>query len=138
MYPELDEFRREVNMDLACGSLADQELPVTSDDGGHPVVVALESEQLSILLGRIRAVGGFANLFVRGPRRVRLVSVIGDACAIPTPDDVMTGADAPGPGATVGMFIDYVERNPSGVAISAAVGHPSCARDARPVELAAQ
>lgn len=42
MYPELDEFRREVNMDLACGSLADQELPVTSDDGGHPVVVAGE------------------------------------------------------------------------------------------------
>lgn len=133
----LDDFRSEVNLNLACGALADLELPVTGDDGGCPVVVALEHERLSTLLGRIRAVGGFANLFVRGPGRVRMVSVIGDSCAIPVPDDVMTGTDVPGPSATVGIFIDYVERNPNGVAISAAVGHPSCARDARPIELAA-
>ena len=132
--PLLDAFRREVNVNLACGALVDFELPVTSDDGGQPVVVALESERISTLLGRIRAVGGFANLFVRGPSQVRMVSVIGDSCAISTPDDVMTGNDAPGPNATVEMFIDYVERNPNGVMISAAIGHPACARDSRVVE----
>ena len=116
----LDDFRSEVNFNLACGALVDLELPVTGDDGGCPVVVALEDERLSTLLGRIRAVGGFANLFVRGPDRVRMVSVIGDSCAIAAPDDVMTGTDAPGPSATVGMFIDHVERNPNGVMISAA------------------
>jgi len=134
--PLLDAFRREVNVNLACGALVDFDLPVTSDHGGHPVVVALEEERVSALLGRIRAVGGFANLFVRGSKQVRMVSVIGDSCAIATPDDVMTGDDVPGPTATVGMFIDYVERNPNGVAISAAVGHPSCARDSRVVEFA--
>ncbi|MGV9801348.1 hypothetical protein ACWDTP_25215 [Mycobacterium sp. NPDC003449] len=136
MDPQLDAFRREVNMNLACGALADIVLPVTDDDGGCPVIVAMEDERLSTLLGRIRAVGGFANLFVRGPQQVRMVSVIGESCAIPVPDDVMTGEDTPGPTATVGMFIDHIERNPNGVAISAAVGHPSCARDARPVEFA--
>lgn len=134
--PQLDAFRREVNINLACGALLDLDLPVTSDEGGYPVVVALEEERLSALLGRIRAVGGFANLFVRGPSQIRMVSVIGDSCAIPIPDDVMVGDEAPGPNSTVGMFIDYVERKPNGVTISAAVGHPACARDSRVVELA--
>lgn len=133
---QLDAFRRAVNLSLACGDLMDVDLPVTSDDGGRPVIVALEDERLSTLLGRIRSVGGFANLFVRGADQVRRVSVIGDTCAIAVPDDVMTGEDAPGPDATVGMFIDYVERRPNGVTISAAVGHPACARDARTVEFA--
>lgn len=132
----LDAFRREVDWQLACGTLADVQLPVTGDNGEFPVVVAFESEQLSTLLGRIRAVGGYANLFVRGDNRVRVVSVVDDTCAIAVPDDVMAGAEAPGPGATVGMFIDYVERNPNGITLAAAVGHPSCARDARTVEFA--
>jgi hypothetical protein len=102
----LDNFRRKVNRNLAYGALADMDLPVTSDDGGCPVVVALEDERLSVVLGRLRAVGGFANLLMRGNGRVRLASVIGASCAIPDPDDDMTGDDGPGPKATVGMFLD--------------------------------
>jgi hypothetical protein len=132
----LDAFRREVNWNLACGVLADFDLPVTGDDGGFPVVVALEDERLSVVLGRLRAVGGFANLFVKGDGKVRMASVIRAACAIGTPDDVLTGDDSPGATATVGIFLDYVERNPNGVTVSAAVGHPACARDARTVEFA--
>jgi hypothetical protein len=132
----LDAFRRDVNWHLACGELADFDLPVTDDDGGFPVIVALEDERLSVVLGRLRAVGGFANLFVEGDRRVRMVSVIRTECAIGTPDDVFD-TDTPSATATVGMFLDYVERNPNGVAISTAVaGHPACARDARTVEFA--
>lgn len=133
---QLDDFRREVNSNLAYGVLADVDLPVTNDDGGCPVVVALEDERLSVVLGRLRAVGGFANLFVRGEGRVRLVSVIRESCAIPVPDDDMTGNEAPGPTATVGMFLDYLARRPNGVMLSAAVGHPARARDARDVEFA--
>lgn len=132
----LDVFRREVDWNLACGGLAGMELPVTSDDGGFPVVVAMENERLSIVLGRLRAVGGFANLFVQGDGRVRMASVIGESCAIPTPDDKLIGGERPGADATVGTFLDYVERHPNGVVISAAVGHPACARNARTVEFA--
>jgi hypothetical protein len=131
---KLDIFRREVNRNLAFGALADVELPVTSDDGGCPVVVALEEERLSVVLGRLRAVGGFANLFVRGQGRVRMASVIGESCAIAVPDDEMIGDESPGPDATVGMFLDYVARRPNGVMLSAAVGQPACARDARIVD----
>jgi hypothetical protein len=65
-----------------------------------------------------------------------MASVIDTASAIGTPDDVFVGDDVPGATATVGIFLDYVERNPNGIAISAAVGHPACARDARTVEFA--
>jgi hypothetical protein len=34
------------------------------------------------------------------------------------------------------MFLDYVARWPNGVILSAAIGHPACARDARDVEFA--
>lgn len=137
---ELDAFRSEVNVNLAYGALADFLLPVTGDDGSFPVVVALENERVSTMLGRIRAVGGFANLFVRGQVgnevRVRFVSVVNDTCAIRDPDDRMVGSDAPGPDATVGMFVDYLETQPNGIALSAVVGHPACARDPRVVEFA--
>ena len=62
---QLDEFRRMVTWNLACGALADVDLPVVGDDERVvQVVVALEDEPLWTLLGRLRAVGGFANLFV--------------------------------------------------------------------------
>jgi hypothetical protein len=48
----------------------------------------------------------------------------------------MIGYDSPGADATVGMFLDYLEHHPSGVTVSAAVGHPACARDAKTVEFA--
>lgn len=133
---QLDEFRREVNYNLAVGALADFDLPVTSDDGGCPVVVAFEDESLSTVLGRLRAVGGYANLFVRCDEHVRLVSVIDDGAALMEASDDMTGDEGPGPDATVGMFVDWVERCPHGVKISGAVGHPAYARDAQNVELA--
>ena len=67
----LDKFRNEVNWNLACGSVVEKALAVTSNDGGCPVVVALEEETMSSVFGRLRAVGGAANLFVQGDGRVR-------------------------------------------------------------------
>lgn len=135
---QLDDFRREVNLNLAYGTLADIDLPVTGDDGGCPVVAALEGERLSVVLGRLRAIGGFANLFVRrDDGGVRMASVIRESCAIADPDDDMTGDERPDADATVGMFLDYVARKPCGVVLSAALGHPACARDAHAVEFTA-
>lgn len=72
--PESIFTESEVNVNLAHGDLADYDLPVTGDDGGFPVVVALESERLSTLSGRLRAVGGYANVFVRGRRLPRVTA----------------------------------------------------------------
>jgi hypothetical protein len=137
---QLDDLRRWVTWNLACGALVDVELPVVGDDGGCPVVVALEEESLSTLLGRLRAVGGFANLFVGSDIRVRMLTVIDANCAILEPDDDMTpSAERPGATATVGMFVDYVERRPNGVVLSIVSGdakRPALARDARTVDFA--
>lgn len=134
----LDAFRVEVDWNLACGALADHELPVTSDDGDHLVVVALAEEPLSMLLGRLRAVGGYANLFVKGPRGVRMVSVIKDDYAIGDPDDDMTRpTERPGANATVGMFLDYLDLCPNGVRLSMVnPAQPPVARDSQEVEFA--
>ncbi len=133
----LDEFRNEVNWHLACGSAADIALPVTSHEGGCPVVAALEDESMSSVLGRLRAVGGAANLFVQGEDRVRVISVIDESCAIAAPDDDVPGVgEGPAPDASVGMFVDYLARRPHGVAISGALGHPARARDPQVVQFA--
>ena len=134
----LDAFRAEVDWNLACGALADQELRVTSEDGDHVVVVALAKEPLSILLGRLRGVGGYANLFVKSPQGVRMVSVIKDVCAIGDPDDDMAPpAEGPGATATVGMFLDYLDHCPNGVRLSMVnPAQPAVARDSHEVEFA--
>lgn len=134
----LDAFRAEVDWNLACGALADHDLPVTSDDGDHVVVVALTEEPLSILLGRLRAVGGYANLFVKGAQGVRMVSVIKDDCAISNPDEDMTPpAQRPGANATVGIFLDYLKLRPNGVRLSMVnPAQPPVARDSQNVEFA--
>lgn len=134
---QLDDFRREVNWNLAVGPLADVGLPVTGDDGGCPVVVALARERLAVVFGRVRAAGGFVNLFVRNDDgSVRMASFIGDDCAISEPGDAMTGRNVPAATATIGMFLDYVALHPRGVVVSVAVGQQARARDAKPVEFA--
>lgn len=72
---QLDKFRSQVNRELAIGALTDVDLPVVGDNDSWPVVVALEDEQLSAVLGRVRAAGGRANLFVQGLSQVSLTAV---------------------------------------------------------------
>ena len=128
---QLDHLRQEVNLNLAFGAVDDLDL-VTNDRGECPVVVALDTEALSVVLGRLRAVGGYGTVFSRGPAGVRVVSMIHDVCAIGAPSDSLI----PGPESEYGMYLDYVTSQPDGVAIPAAFDRPAKARDARPVELA--
>lgn len=134
---QLEQFRREVDLNLKRGALKDFELPVTGSDGSSPVVAVFADEPVSTLTARIQAAGGYANVFVKDTSQgvVYFVSVIEEACAIGDPGDRMVGAEAPAPTSTVGMLLTYVSRHPNGVTISAALGHPACARDARQVEL---
>ncbi|MDL9938727.1 hypothetical protein QSJ18_18425 [Gordonia sp. ABSL1-1] len=128
---ELDQFRHEVNCNLAFGAVHDMEL-VTNDQGDCPVVVALDDEPLSVILGRVRAVGGYGTVFSRSADcNVRTVSLIHTACSLSADPDVL----APGPDSCFGMFLDYVAMHPEGVAIPAAFDSPAKAQDARAVEL---
>jgi hypothetical protein len=132
---KLVQFRREVDVNRESGALVDFEFPVTGDDGSFPIVVAFADEPVSALTERIQAIGGYANVFVKDGRSVHFVSVIEEVCAIADPDDRMVGDEAPGATSTIGMLLAYVARHPNGVAISATLGRPACARDARQVEL---
>ena len=69
----LDWFRRQINRALALGTMGDFDLPVSTEDGSCPVVVALEDEPISVVLDRLTAVGGHANLFVGGTSEVRVL-----------------------------------------------------------------
>jgi hypothetical protein len=130
---QLDQFRREIDCNLAFGALQDFTLPVTDD--GHPVVVALAYETVATLTARVLATGGYANLFVKDGPRTRFAAFVDETCAVGEADTTMIGDEAPSASSTVGMFLDYVERHPNGVTISAVLGHPAWVRDARQVEL---
>jgi hypothetical protein len=132
---QLEQFRRDVDINLKRGALVDFELPVTGDDGSFPIVVAFADEPVSALTARIQANGGYANVFVKDGHAVHFMSVIEEACAIGDPGDTMVEDEAPSGNSTIGMLIAYVSRHPNGVTISAALGHPACARNARQVEL---
>lgn len=132
----LESFRREVNLNIALGNA---ELPVVDDQGHTPVLAALEDELLSTVLGRLRSIGGYANLFVREETgHVHFVAVVDSSSAVAVPDDDLSGPDgAPGPDATIGTFISYLKTQPNGVVLSAdAVGHPATAQDHRNVDFA--
>ena len=132
MSEQLAAFRRELNWNIAHGNV---NLPVVGIDGVPMVLVALEKEPLSVLLGRLRAVGGKANLFVQGPNRVRQVSFVEDGSTIPIPDDDQDGGERPVATESVGHFLDYLERHPNGVALPTLnpAGSP-VARDTREVQ----
>lgn len=132
---QLEQFRREVGLSLERGAFKDFQLPVTGNDGSFPIVVVFADEPVSTLTTRIQEAGGYANVFVKDRQRVYFVSVIEEACAVGDPGDRMVGPEAPGATSTVGMLLAYVQRHPNGVTISAALGHPAWARDARQVEL---
>ena len=113
MKADLVEFRSTINRMLARGEL---ELPVVNTDGKHLVVFASADDPLFALLAQLRNVGGYANVFVKDGDRIRRMTVMDSASAIPVPDDDLT--DVPlGPRASVGMFLDYLATQPNGVVL---------------------
>lgn len=132
---QLDKFRMEVDLNLATGALRDFVLPVTDDDGGSPVVSALGGESMAVLMQRIVAVGGYANVFVKDGPRVRFAAFVDESCAVRDPDVTMVGDEAPNAASTVAMFLDYVQQHPNGVTVSAMLGHPAWVRNPQQVEL---
>lgn len=118
---ELDKFRNSININLAVGALADEELPVVDDEGKHPVVAALSNERLAVLLGRIEKVGGYANVFISNERTVTMLAFIDSSCAIGASEaeDLASDGERPGVDATVGTFLDYLMLKPNGVRLPA-------------------
>lgn len=112
----LDAFRRDVNLSLAVGELADVDLEVVNSEGKSPVVVALDEERLEVVLRRVQNAGGFANLFVKGPGVVRRASFIDARSALGEAGaDDLTGAQRPSGQTTIGMFLDYAALHDEGV-----------------------
>lgn len=134
---ELDAFRHEINLELAIGDLANSPLPVVNNDGDAPVVVALAEERLSVLLARVRNVGGYANVFIRLPGGHSRIAIIDVAGALdPTAaENFASAADRPSANASVGMFLDYLRTRPNGVRIPARLGDDDSAVVGQPREL---
>jgi hypothetical protein len=118
---ELDDFRREINLELAIGDIANADLSVVNDEGDAPVVVALAEERLSVLLARVRAAGGYANVFVRlakGHSTIAFIDVAG-ALDPAAAEDFASAEGRPSGRANVGLFLEYLATRPQGVRIPA-------------------
>jgi hypothetical protein len=113
---ELDRFRWEVSHALALGRLSEVELPVVDIRGQSPVVVALGEERLAVLLRRVQAVGGYANVFVRRESGTSLVAFLDASGALdPQSAEDMSGSERPSADATVDLFVEYLLARPQGI-----------------------
>lgn len=50
-----------------------RELPFRADDGSRPLIVALPNDYLSVILDRVRAAGGAANVAIADMRSFKIV-----------------------------------------------------------------
>ncbi len=127
----LDEFRQSILLNLGTGALENTQLPVVDARGQHPIVAALSEERLAVLLRRVQAVGGFANVFVLDAVEgsVQLVPFIDRRSAIlaDSAEDLTSAVDRPAPDATVGMFLAYLSVKAHGVLL------PALLDDDRPI-----
>lgn len=112
----LDEFRVELNRELAYGRFAETNL-IVGVDGRAAVVASLDEERLPVLMRRVESVGGFANIFATGPNGIRRIAVLqaSDVLDDRGVDDMSGEDEQPSARTTVGMFIDYLEQREHGV-----------------------
>ena len=127
----LDAFRESILLNLGAGALENETLPVVDVQGKCPIVAALADERLAVLMRRVEAVGGFAYVFILDEEdgAVHMVPFIDRASALlaDSAEDLTSDADRPGPDATAGMFLSYLELKPNGVLL------PARLEDDRPI-----
>lgn len=108
MRKKLAFFESEVRYNVAFG-IAGDDLDIVDSDGYTPVVACLEEEPLRLMLARVRAVGGSANVFIK---RAGGVCLITSRCVSDRKDGVEDLSDkrewASGE-ASISTFLDYLD-----------------------------
>lgn len=112
--PRLDTFRRSV---LKAVGMSGIDLPVVNDQGQRQIVVALEDEPFNLLTERLKAAGGYANVFILTPKGTVNVTVIKQECSL-MPRSCEHISMPIGTDSSVGMFLEYLEHHPEGVAVT--------------------
>lgn len=109
-----DELAVKVLHDLAVNP---RKLTATSGDGTRPIVVALDEELLSVVMGRVRQRGECANLFVElaGGDVVLFRATVG---AIAESKAEVFSEGPVHQNTTIGMMAEYVLTAPEGVQMS--------------------
>ena len=110
---ELANFNIEVNENIAVGNIGDA-LVAKNADGEYPIVTALGCEPLSLLIERVRALGGIANVFVKGKAGVSFIIATkftgeGDPVDLSDIDAWRSGSS------DIDMFLDYLRMQKDGV-----------------------
>lgn len=94
-------------------------LPAVNDLGRQFIVTALGEEPVSALFARVRAAGGYANVFISTRGSVVLLPFIRKEGAFETGEEadlsMPVNADS-----TVDMFLDYCEVHPEGIVLKLA------------------
>ena len=109
----LANFNIEVNENIAAGNV-DDVLAVTNAAGEYPVVAALGCEPLSLLVERVSAIGGIANVFVKGRSGVSMI-VASRPTGEGNPADLSDVDEWKSGESNIDMFLDYLRRQKDGV-----------------------
>lgn len=111
---ELSDFRMQVNDNLVNGDL-DEFLTVRDSNGEYPVVIALGREPLALLVERVSAEDGMANIFIKGRNGVsfitsqRCVELNNEIEDLSNLDEWYSGES------DIDLFVDYLRMQKHGV-----------------------
>ena len=112
-YKELNSFELSLEIALSAG-MFDESITVCDSSGNYPIVAALAKEQMYYLTERVKACGGYANIFVLD---VDLVTVLHSTRTEMITEGAEDFTDLQNGGSTIGAFIDYLRLRPNGVCI---------------------
>lgn len=111
---ELADFRMQVNDNLANGEL-DEFLTVQDSNGEYPVVIALGYEPLALLVERVSAEDGVANIFIKGRNGVSLITSQRHMEMNDEIEDLSDLTEWHSGEADIDMFVDYLRMQKHGV-----------------------
>ena len=108
---ERDAATRRVMKSLARRAATHSALPVVNEDGAAPLLIALPGELLSVVAGRLDAMGGRANVVLAFPDRYRICGFTQQMVEeIESDEDAVTAHHE----STIDMFFDVIAATPTG------------------------
>lgn len=116
LHRKLKEFEASFDDEMLDGRF-DKLMPVEDKYGNKPIVLALSEEPLHLLVDRVRAVGGNANVFVREGNHIISISAKDDSNPSVASENWADENDWESGSSPISLFIHALKQHPNGIQI---------------------
>ncbi|ANU43125.1 hypothetical protein [Bifidobacterium animalis] len=124
LHRKLKEFEASFDDEMLDGRF-DKLMPVEDKYGNKPIVLALSEEPLHLLVDRVRAVGGNANVFVREGNHIISISAKDDSNPSVASENWADENDWESGSSPISLFIHALKQHPNGIQIPSTLPAPA-------------